>query len=420
MANRYALELEDPRTRLSASNTTPDGGYGWVNVGVCFSINGFTWGAVSSYGVYLAHYLEDDVYPEASPLDFAVIGGLNFSMAMLVAPLVTIVARIYGPRLPMLFGVIFETAGFIGASFSQRIWQLYICQGVLVGFGVGFIYVPSTAILSQWFTAKRSLANGISTAGSGIGGIMFSFAAGALIHSVSVSWALRVMGIITGVMNLAATLLIRHRNEIVQPPQKGFDMDLLRRYDVLLLLAWSSISTLGYITLLFSLPDFARSIDLSKAQAAAIAAFLSLGTAIGRPFIGVISDRFGRIEVAGMLTFACGISVFAIWLPATSYGVTVFYAIINGAILGVFWVTVGPLSVEVGGLAQLPSLLSLSWISVILPAAFSEVIALKLRRPESSRAYLYPQIFAGVAYILASLCLFQLRRVIRRRSLQRC
>ena len=38
----------------------------------------------------------------------------------------------------------------------------------------------------------------------------------------------------------------------------------------------------------------------------------------------------------------------------------------------------------------------------------SEAIALKLRRPGMQRPYLYPQIFAGSSYILASMFLFAL------------
>ncbi|KAI9678690.1 MAG: hypothetical protein M1817_005747 [Caeruleum heppii] len=402
---------------IQSVDSAPDGGYGWVNVGVCFSINCFTWGAVASYGVYLAHYLKTNGYAGASSLDYGIIGGLNTAVAMLVAPLVTILARLYGPRVPMVMGVIFQSAGFTGASFARSIWQLYLCQGALIGLGVGFIYIPSTAILSQWFSKKRSLASGISTAGSGIGGIIFSFASGAMISSMSVAWSLRVTGIITGIMNLTAAMLIRHRNEVIKPPQRGFDKKLLRRYDVMLLLGWAFISTFGYIVLFFSLPDFALSIKLSSGQAAAVSAFLNLGTAIGRPLVGVTSDRFGRIEVAGTMTLACGISVFAMWIPATSYGLTIFFAIINGAILGVFWVTIGPLAVEVAGLVELPSLLSLAWMSVILPATFAEVIALKLRRPNSSRPYLFTQIFVGLAYVIASFCLFELRRVKRRGSM---
>lgn len=136
-------------------------------------------------------------------------------------------------------------------------------------------------------------------------------------------------------MLLIATLLIRSRNETVRPYQRGFDALLLYRYDVQILLGWAFVSMLGYITILFSLPHFARSIKLSGSQAATIAVLQSFGNVIGRPLIGVFSDRFGRIETAGLLTLICGLSCFLIWLPGTSYGIIIFFAIINGAIFGV-------------------------------------------------------------------------------------
>jgi MFS family permease len=89
--------------------------------------------------------------------------------------------------------------------------------------------------------------------------------------------------------------------------------------------------------LLFSLPDFARSIGLSAKQASVVNAILSLGTAIGRPLIGFASDYFGRIDVAGVLTCLCGIFSLLLWLPATSYGLLLFFALITGGIYGVFW-----------------------------------------------------------------------------------
>lgn len=237
----------------------------------------------------------------------------------------------------MAIGVLIQTAGFVSASFARRVWQLYLSQGLLIGVGLGFIYVPSIAILSQWFSKKRSLVNGISSAGSGIGGLIFSFAIEAMIRNISLAWSLRITAVITGLMNLIATMLIRNRNSVIRPPQMGFDTKLLRRPDVLLLLFWGFSSMLGYITLLYSLSDFGRSIGLTDSQAASITAYLNLGTAIGRPLVGVASDRFGRMEVAGLLTLFCGITCFAIWIPAACYGVIVFFAILNGGILGVFW-----------------------------------------------------------------------------------
>ncbi|CAF9905442.1 MAG: hypothetical protein ALECFALPRED_000617 [Alectoria fallacina] len=388
----------------------PDGGYGWVCVASVFIVNGFTWGVTASYGIYLAYYLSANIYPDASSIDFAFIGSLNFSMAMLVAPVVTILARKFGTQTPMLIGALLLGAGYISASFARRVWQLHLSQGMLVGFGVGFVSIPSIAILSQWFEKKRSLASGIGSAGSGIGGLIFSFATQAMIQNISLTWSLRITGIIASIMNVIAALMIRNRNKAIKPPQRGFDTKLLRRYDVFLLLSWAFISMLGYITILFSLSDFARSIGLSAGKAAAVSAFLNLGTAFGRPLVGVASDYFGRMETAGVLTLVCGIMCFAVWLPATSYGVTILFVVISGAFFGVFWMTIGPICVEVAGLVELASLLSLSWMSIVLPTTFAEVIALELRRPRSGHDYLYPQVFAGSAYVVASGCMYELRR----------
>lgn len=266
-------------------------------------------------------------------------------MAMLVAPVVTIITRIYRTALPMALGCLLLSGGFITASFARTIWELYLTQGILVGLGVGFTYVPSLAIISQWFEKRRSLANGISTAGSGIGGLFYAFLTQAIITKVSLAWALRVTGLISGVFLILATMLIRTRNEAIQPSQRGFDPHLLRRAESLLLLCWAFISMLGYMVILFSLPDFARSIGLSAEQASVVNAILNLGTAIGRPLIGLASDHFGRINVAGVLTCLCGLLCFMLWLPATSYGLLLFFALIIGGIFGVFWMVELPDSV---------------------------------------------------------------------------
>jgi hypothetical protein len=45
----------------------------------------------------------------------------------------------------------------------------------------------------------------------------------------------------------------------------------------------------------------------------------------------------------------------------------------------------------------------------------SEAISLKLRRPNDSHEYLYPQIFSGLSYLLASLCMLEVARILRKR-----
>ena len=345
----------------------PDGGYGWVCVACTFVINAHTWGINSSYGVFLAYYLANDYYPGAIPLEFAFIGGLSISQALLLSPLSTYITRVYGTRTTLLLGVALETLALISASFTHKTWQLFLSQGVCFGFGMGFLFVGSVGIIPQWFTKKRSLANGIGTAGSGLGGMMYSLATNAMIDRLGVKWALRILGILACVVNCTCAMLIRDRNKATGSIQLAFDYTLFKRPAFLLLLGWGFFSMMGYIVLLFSLPNYATSIGLSAQQGSIIGALLNLGQGLGRPLVGIFSDKAGRINLAGLCTFIGGLLCFFIWIFAKSFGVLVFFAIIVGTVAGTFWTTIAPVGAEVVGLKELPSALSIVWIVLVLP-----------------------------------------------------
>ncbi|KAI0450505.1 MFS transporter, MCP family, solute carrier family 16, member 6 [Xylaria acuta] len=397
-----------------ASLLTPDGGYGWVCVLAQFLINGFTWGVAASYSVYLAYYLSNDLFTEGKAIDYAFIGGFNFAFALLVAPLATLLMRLHGVKTPMFLGLILLPTGFVSASFATRVWHLYLSQGMCVGSGIGLIYIPATTVVPQWFTKKRSLANGICASGSGIGGLIICFSTQGLLETVGLAWSLRVTAVVVFFVNLVATILIQSRNDDIKPDLRIFNFHLLISYQVNLLLGWGIIIMFGYITLMFTMSDYALVIGRSQQDSAAVAAILNGGAAIGRPFIGYLSDRYGRVEVAGIATFSCGILVFALWLPTTNYGALVTFAFVSGSILGIFWAAIAPLAADVVGLQQLPAFLSIVWLSVVLPSAFATVIALELRCQDfGTRSYIYTQIFAGVSYIVASLLLLELWRVRR-------
>jgi MFS family permease len=348
-----AVAVENGTDGDQIDEPPPEGGYGWVVCGAVSLINGFTWGVAAvrlfptlahgtqklttpeSYGVYLSYYLSTAHFPTATPMDYAFIGGLIFGCALLFSPLWTILTRELGRKLVMTGGCVLMAAGFVAASFATQPWQLYLSQGAAVGTGMGAIFTPSVQVVPQWFLRRRSLAGGIASAGSGFGGIAFALATDAMIRKLSLAWALRITGVCCLVGNLVGTALIRDRNAQVKPPQLGFATHLLKRYDCLLLLAWAFTNILGYIVILYSVSSYAVQVaGLTQKQAGILTAVLNLGSGIGRPAAGVISDRFGRIQVAAYITLACAISVFAIWIPATSYGVLIFFSLVSGAILG--------------------------------------------------------------------------------------
>ncbi|KAF2260126.1 putative MFS transporter [Lojkania enalia] len=385
----------------------PNGGYGWVCTLCVALINAHTWGMNSSYGVFLAHYLSTDTFPGATYLQYAIVGGLSISCAMLVSPLATLSTRYFGTHVSLSFGIALETAGLIGASFAYSIWHLFLSQGIAFGIGMGFLFVASVGIPPQWFTTKRSLANGISASGSGFGGLLYSLAAGAMIKSIGLPWCFRVLGLLAFGVNTICTILIRDRNKIIGSRQEAFDIKLFNRPEYLLLSGYGFFSMLGYIALVFSLADYAKSIGLNASQASVISAILNLGQGLGRPPTGYFSDNIGRMNMAGLTTFFCGLLAFLVWIFAKSYGVLIFYALVGGTVTGTFWATIGPVAVEVVGLRDLPSALNLEWLTIVLPCTFSEPIALQLVR--GTGGYLGAQLFIGFMYTAAALCVLFLR-----------
>ncbi|KAK5212951.1 hypothetical protein LTR20_002583 [Exophiala xenobiotica] len=392
----------------------PDGGYGWVCVGCNAFINGHTWGINSSYGVFLAYYLNNNYFPNTSPLAYSFIGGLSISQAMLIAPLATHIIHLYGTKVCLHLGVFFETVSLIGASFAHQKYQIILAQGVCFGWGMGFLFVGSVGIIPQWFDKKRSLANSIAAAGSGAGGLIYSLVTQALIDNLGLGWTFRILGFITFAVNLTAVNLLRDRNKETGSRHRAIDTELLRRPEFLFIQAWSWFSMIGYTILIFSLPAYARSIGLTANQGSVLSAVFNVGQMLGRPLIGLSSDHWGRLNLATSLSFLCGIVCFAFWIPAevasAPMALLCVFAVVGGGLAGVFWTTIAPVAAEILGLQDLPAGLSLTWVLMAPPTTCAEAIALELRRQNTdSWIYLPPQIFTACMYIGGGLCIWVAR-----------
>ena len=416
-ASDSTMEVEQTSsiTEKPSEDLPPDGGYGWVCVACNFMINGHTWGINSTYGVFLGYYLSHDYFPNTSPLAYAFIGGLSISQAVLVAPLVTRIIQLYGTWWALHIGIFLETLGLISASFAHEKYQIILAQGFCFGWGMGFLFTASVGIIPQWFLKRRSVANAIAAAGSGCGAMTYSLATGRAIQTLGLPWAFRILAICTFLVNLTASNLLRDRNAQSKSRFKSFDTALLRRPEFLFLQGWSFFSMIGYTIVVFSLPSYATSIGLTSSQGSILNAILNLGQMIGRPFIGLSSDRYGRLNLATLYTFLCAVTIFCFWIPCSAlsngsaYGLLLFFSIIGGALAGTFWTTIAPVGAEVVGLANLPACLSLTWVLMVPPTTVAEAIALELRSGLGRWEYLPPQIFTACMYVGGAMCILVVR-----------
>ncbi|OJJ05569.1 hypothetical protein ASPVEDRAFT_859373 [Aspergillus versicolor CBS 583.65] len=394
---------EKPRSLVIApvDNDFPEGGYGWICVLCIFLINAHTWGINSAYGVILAFYLSSDQFPGTPAIVYALVSGLSISCALLIAPLITFLSPWIPTRCFIALGVILSTASMVSASFVTASWQLFLSQGICFGFGMSCLFITTVVIPNQWFSKRRGIANGIVAAGSGTGGLIYSLATNRMIQTLGFRWAFRVLGIVSFVVNLVCGMLVRER-KVSGRKRMQIRLSLLKEHRYLLFVTWGILSVLGYISLLFSLASYARTIGLSSNTGSLASALLNLGQALGRPLVGALSDRFGRIRVPAVATALCGVLCIVFWPFARERGSLFAFSILAGIGAGTIWAAAPAIATELVALQEVGGALAIFWLVCVPPGTVAEVIALQLRNPGSIQGPYFPvQMFTGAVYLVA-------------------
>ncbi len=74
----------------------------------------------------------------------------------------------------LMLNLVVEEQDTDSESMISQYWQVFLAQGVCVGVGSGFLYVPSLGALSSAFSTKRAAAIGIATSASSLGKVITS------------------------------------------------------------------------------------------------------------------------------------------------------------------------------------------------------------------------------------------------------
>jgi MFS family permease len=339
----------------------PDGGYGWFVVLGCFMLNFSTWGANAGYSTYLAYYLQTDKFPGGDKLDYAAIGGLAFRTGLTFGPLIRLMVKYAGVRLTVSVGAMLQLLGTMLAAFSTKLWQIYLTQGVVVGLGLGLNFIPSVTVLAPWFRQKRSLAQSISVAGSGVGGVIFNLGVQAMIKPLSLKWALIIQAIICGACNTVCVVVVRPRDSHVKPVMNIWDFKMLLYPVYILYIFYLCMSLWGYMVLLYNLADFTLSLGYNSQQASIVACMVSVGNFFGRPAVGRLADRFGPVTVSICCQSLVSLLCFAMWILTKTFATAVAFALIQGSMMGTLWVVIASIGTRLVGLRKLDVALSMGW-----------------------------------------------------------
>ncbi|KAB8073303.1 hypothetical protein BDV29DRAFT_191826 [Aspergillus leporis] len=161
---------------------------------------------------------------------------------------------------PFTGGLLFGIAS-VRSRFGTALWHFQLTQGLLIGIATCLSFMPSMAVPPSWCGMHRGVGKGIISAGTGIGGLVWSPILTACIQSMSFRNTLRLTGCICTALICASG---------------------------------ASDSEGSYFT------------SLSNAC-----------NAIGKVRVGFVSDRIGRLDSLSITTLLSAVSTAGLWVPGT-------------------------------------------------------------------------------------------------------
>ena len=157
---------------MDESSTAPDGGlWAWLAVFGCFMGNVIGDGVMYSFGVFIPKLKE---HFNAGSFEISVVTSLQMGVTFASGPVASYLTNKLGWRLTTLIGSVIGAAGLMLSAVAPNVYVLYMSAGVLIGLGLGIIYLPRLDCITQYFTKKRPFVTGLAICGSGIGTFIFA------------------------------------------------------------------------------------------------------------------------------------------------------------------------------------------------------------------------------------------------------
>ncbi len=397
----------------------------WACLCCAFLCNIASWGATEFYNIMVKHYLDQptSILRSISSTGYYFLSGLNSSMGLILAPLIITLSNLIGIRATVLFGACIQIAGYIGTSFKiTRDWELFLGQGLAIPIGSGLVYIPVIIALVTRLSQsskRKATALGFANSGIGIGGLLFYWIPQLLLDKTSnVSWSLRFVGIAIAVLSAMVILLGRGKENlaIVKPNE---EMEFRKSNEFKSLVGprhicayiWVAMMMLSYFCFQVSLPLYCSSINLSTIESKIVITLFCVGQILGLPVLGLLSDIFGKINMAILNSLLGGVLAFAFWIPATSIGSIAPYSLINGALVGMIWINFPLLASDSLSMKLIPYAIAIASSFGGISVVFSRFIVMKLEilRDGKSFLFLYVQFLIGCLFIIGMLLLLVIR-----------
>ena len=173
-----------------------------------------TWGYINSYGVFQSYYT---TLLSRSASDVAWVGSVQIWLLFSISAFSGRATDAGYFRHIFFIGSVLSLCGVFATSFCTQYWHFFLAQGICQGLGNGLLFVPTLAVLSNYFSSHRVLAMAITASSTATGGLLYPGVVESLLPSIGFAWTLRVIGFIMLALQLVSFAFLRHRI----PPRKS-------------------------------------------------------------------------------------------------------------------------------------------------------------------------------------------------------
>lgn len=381
--------------------------------------NGGNRGVVNMFGVYQTFY-QSNFLSSQSASNISWVGSVQ-------AFLLFFGSAAAGPffdmgylRTLLCVGTFFTVFGMMMTSICTTYWQIFLAQGVVVGIGYGCLFLPSVAIVPQYFTTKKSLAFGIASTGSSIGqsttsriveiqlltfflgGVLYPIIFRQLQPRVGFGWATRAIAFIILVTMFLPLLGMRLRTPSSTKRRDFLDLTAFKAKPYLVFCVGTFFGFMGIYVTFFYIQLYAlEQTDMDTNLSSYLLSIINATSTLGRLIPNFFADKVGPLNIQIPFAFITAILCFG-WIGIKDKaGLIVFcalYGFFCGSFVSLPGITVVTLSPNLRTIGiQLGMALTISGCGLLI----GEPIAGALLRGQSG--WIGLQAWCGILLIISGL-----------------
>ncbi|KAB8293720.1 hypothetical protein EYC80_009205 [Monilinia laxa] len=215
------------------------------------------------------------------------------------------------------------------AAFCTQYWHQILPQGLVMGIGLGSLFMPATAVIASYFTRRRGLAMGLASSGSTMGGILYPVIFSQLINKIHFGCTIRVVAFIMISLSILPVLGMKMR---YKPPavRRLFNAEAWKEpvftlYAIALFVGYAGM----YIPYFYVQEYCLEKKIITGSLNFYLLPIINGSGFFGRIFFGHLADTIGALNAFGATSGVCSILLLG-WMGMNNEGSIIVFCVLYG------------------------------------------------------------------------------------------